>query len=135
MDQKPTKIWAIFIIVLAVGLYYILYQGLYQMIAWGELGIFMIIGPMILGVLTLLIAFMVFNGNGKTILTILMVLAILGNLVVLMALFGFQSLIKEYLGESLNLTFEYVITAVQLILAIVVFMLLQDKEVKQYFKE
>ena len=84
MDEKPAKIWVIFIIVLAVGLYYVLYQGLYNMLTidgGGGIGISVAIVPIIFGVLTLLVAFMVYGGNGKTFLTILSVLAILGNLI------------------------------------------------------
>ena len=143
MDEKPAKVWAIFIIVLAVGLYYVLYEGLYNMIALGGsggLGISIAIGPMVLGVLTLLVAFMVYGGNGKTFLTILLVLAILGNLISLMVLAAMQSFIEDFLGLDIeevlgsSLTVGYITTALLLVLAIVTFILLQGREVKAYFK-
>ncbi|MCL2786796.1 MAG: hypothetical protein FWD81_06240 [Methanomassiliicoccaceae archaeon] len=139
MDEKPTTVWAIILIVLAVGLYYLLYEGLWAVIQFnsagaGDLGIAVGIIPIVLGVLTLLVAFMVYGRNGKTFLTILLVLAILGNLIMILMLFAAKGIAEDLIGETISIATFVVIYGAQLVLAIVVFMLLQRQEVRTYFK-
>ena len=139
MDQKPTTVWIIIGIVAAVGLYYMIYEGLFTIIGGGSFGLLAAIPSIILGLLTLIVAFLVYSGSGKTFLTILLVLAIIGNLIEVMLLAFIDSFIAEIealIGEPIgSLGAAYFIQPIIfLVLAIVVFVLLYRPDVKAYFK-
>ena len=135
MDQKPTTVWLIILIVAGVGLYYILYRGLYIALAGGFSIIFAMF-PIALGVLTLLIAFLIFSGSngGKTFLTIILVFSILGNLMSIMLIAFLQDYLLDMGIDPSELGTSYIEPLIFLVLALVTFVLLYRPEVKAYFK-
>jgi hypothetical protein len=129
MDQKPTVIWIILAIVIGVGLYQLIYQGLYSIVSIDLDGfeMFIGVGPIILGIITLLVAFMVFNKSGRVFLTVILVLAIIINLLTIVSL----KFLEDLLGVSLG---GYIGPVIELVLALVVFILLYQPAARQYFK-
>ena len=125
-NGKPTALWGVLLIVFGVGLYYTVLGALYMagVFDFGTeieavedfLNTFVGVIYILLGLFTLLIGFLVYSGSsgGRTVLTVILVIAILGNAVSLI------------LGDLTSVF--------MLVLALVCFVLLHQPAVKQYFK-
>ena len=131
-NGKPTMLWVVVLIVAGVGLYYTI-SGLLSMLtdfSFFGADLTDLVGSdiadmvdtlvggiyLVLGVLTLLIAFLVYSGSkgGRTFLVIILVISILGNV--------FSLIVGDITG------------ILWLVLALVTFILLYRPEVKEYFK-
>ena len=146
MEEKPITIWLTILITAGVGVFILIWYGLMTIIdaasvGLGGVGMMAALVPIILGVLTLLAAFMIYSRSGKVFLTILLVLAIIVNIFVIVMLAALDSLIADFeeLFEELGITAGslgigvYIEYIVQLVLAFVVFVLLYHPQSRDYF--
>jgi len=146
-SEKPTVIWLVIGITAAVGVFILIYYGLWTIldassVGYAGFGILAAILPIILGVLTLLAAYMVYNGSGRSFLTVLLILAIIINFIMIAlvaAWDNFVDMVSEASGEDLSDAkmgmVQMVEFIVQLVLAIAVFIMLHTREAKAYFRD
>jgi len=131
--EKPTLLWVIILIVAGVGLFYLVSGllglftdfSLYSADAFDGVSKDIVdlvegiaaITYMILGLITLLIAFLVFSGSkgGRTFLVIILFISIIGNF--------FGLIIMD------------ITSIIWLVLALIVFVLLYQPPVKEYFRQ
>ena len=146
MAEKPTVIWLVIGITAAVGVFILIWYGLFTILdydaaGFAGFGILAAMIPIILGILTILAAFMVYNGSGRTFLTILLIVAIIFNFIMIAFIAAWDNFVdwaSETSGEDFSDiklgVAQMVEFIVQLILAIAVFVMLYMRESKEYFK-